>query len=84
MKAKRGTLSLSETKAFLRFPAEQRGDQKMGWEEKWWTYLLSETVPPDLAEFGKDLQFRYHFDDRADVIRYTANDVIDRLSPPAR
>lgn len=49
MKAKRGTLSLSETKAFLRFPAEQRGDQKMGWEEKWWTYLLSETVPPDLA-----------------------------------
>ncbi|MGN7752324.1 KAP family P-loop NTPase fold protein [Sinorhizobium sp. 22678] len=83
-KAKRGVLTLPEVKAFLRFAPEEDADQKMGWEEMWWTYLLSDTVPDHLSDFGRELRVQYHIRDRSDVIRYTANNVIDRLSPPSR
>ncbi|WP_288198649.1 P-loop NTPase fold protein [uncultured Pleomorphomonas sp.] len=79
-KAKQGLLSLQEAKEFLRFPpGEGYGVEDMGWEETWWTYCLSESPSKDLEEFGKSLRFRYSIRDRKDIIKYTANDVIDRL-----
>lgn len=74
-KAKQGALKLEEIREFLRFPPDD-------WEEQWWTFLLvADPLPDHLREFGKSLSFRYSFRDRADIIKYTANNVIDRLSP---
>lgn len=81
VKAKQGRLTLEEARSFLRFAPDTRDGNEMGWEEKWWTYLLIETLPDDLKEWGKSSFWRYSVDDRADVVRYTANEVIDRLLP---
>jgi len=80
-KAKQRRLTLEEARTFLRFEPDEHREKQMGWEEEWWTYLLADVVPDDLKEFGKSLSFRYHFSDRADVVKYTANNVIDRLAP---
>ncbi|WP_162238143.1 P-loop NTPase fold protein [Rhizobium sp. Leaf306] len=80
-KAKLGTLTLPEVKEFLRFPPDENRDGKMGWEEKWWTYLLIEVVPEEFGEFGRSLSFDYSFGSRPDIVKHTANSVIDRLLP---
>lgn len=80
-KAKQGRLTLDEVRSFLRFPTDTRDIHLMGWEEKWWTYLLADELPEDLKEFGHSTFFAYSFHSRADVVRYTANEVIDRLLP---
>ncbi|QIO59979.1 MULTISPECIES: KAP family P-loop NTPase fold protein [Rhizobium] len=79
-KAKQGSLKLEEVREFLHFsPDEDRGGG-MGWEEQWWTYLLADPLPEELREFGKSL-VSYSFRSRPDVVKHTANYVIDRLSP---
>ncbi|MGV2104259.1 KAP family P-loop NTPase fold protein [Rhizobium sp. 21-4511-3d] len=80
-KAKRGDLKLEEAKQFLRFSPDEYREGQMGWEEEWWTYLLADPLPEELKDFGKSLSFRYSFRDRSDIVKYTANDVVDRLSP---
>lgn len=80
-KAKQGDLRLEEVRDFLRFQPDDSRPQNMGWEEQWWTYLLAETVPEELKEFGTSLSFRYAFRNRSDIVKYTANEVIDRLAP---
>lgn len=81
LKAKRGVISLEEAKAFLRFQPDKHRDNKMGWEEEWWTYLLANPLPDELRQFGNSLSFRYNFSERSDIVRYMANQVIDRLAP---
>lgn len=83
-KAKQGLLSLEEVKSFLRFPADGRRENQMGWEEQWWTYLLAKDLPEELQDFGRSTLFEYGFysdSDRAEIVRYMANEVIDRLAP---
>lgn len=80
-KAKQGLLTLEEAKKYLRFPPAEYRDGEMGWEEQWWTYLLADPLPEELQDFGRSISFRYNFGTRADVVRYTANEVVDRLSP---
>ena len=79
-KAKLGTLTLDEVKAFLRFPVDQYDERHMSVEEKWWTYLLVNDLSDHLAEFGGSTLFRFHIRNRLDVLKYMANDVVDRLS----
>jgi hypothetical protein len=81
LKAKRGTLTLQEAFEFLQFdnPTTEAGE--MEWEQQWWTYLLAEEVPAELVDFGRSLRFDYNLGNRGEIVRYTANDVIDRLSP---
>lgn len=80
-KAKQGALKLDEAKAFLRAPPDKYENGEMGWEEQWWTYILADTLPEELKDFGKSLPFRHNFRERSDMVKYTANQVIDRLSP---
>lgn len=80
-KAKRGSLTLNEVNEFLRFPADERRENKMGWEERWWTFLLAEQIPEDLQEFGQSTLIEYGFHKRSEVVQYTANEIVDRLSP---
>ncbi|ANM16334.1 KAP P-loop domain-containing protein [Rhizobium sp. N541] len=80
-KAKQGALKLEEVREFLRFPPDEHRESEMGWEEQWWTFLLhADPLPEELREFGKSLSFRYNFRNRADIVKHTANNVIDRLS----
>lgn len=79
-KAKQGTITLAEAAEFLRFDPDESRKEKMGWEECWWTYLLADPTPEHLAEFGQSTLFRYNFWSPSDVVRFTANQVIDRLS----
>ena len=80
-KAKQGTLALEEARDFLRFPPDAHREGELGWEEKWWTYLLAKAVPEELREFGNTIIFGYSYESRADIVKYTANEVIDRIAP---
>lgn len=82
-KAKLGTLRLDEVRSFLRFAPHDHNENEISWEEKWWTYLLIDTVPEEYGEFGRSLFFEYNFGERADIVRYTANNIIDRLAAPS-
>jgi len=77
-KAKRGTLTLEEAREFLRFPSITGEYYGRTAEEDWWTFLLADEVPEELQYLGRG---NYFIRDRKSVIKYTANDVIDRLSP---
>lgn len=82
IKAKKGTLVLGEAKNFLKFSPDPEREAGISWEETWWTYILADQLPDHLKEFGKETRFQYNFRDRRDVLKYTANDVVDRLSAP--
>lgn len=80
LKAKHGTLTFPEASAFLRFNADGNQIKRISWEEKWWMYCLADSLPDDYNDFVNSISFRYHFNERKDIITYTANDVIDRLT----
>ena len=82
LKAKNNTLTLIEAKVFMKFTPDHDREANMGWEESWWTYVLADQLPEHLKDFGRSLRFEYSFRDGKDVLRYMANDVVDRLSPP--
>ncbi len=79
-KAKMGTLELSEALEFLRISGKEQKKHKLEWEEKWWTYVLSEEISEDLNEYGRSVSFNYSIR-RQDIIKYMANEVIDRIGP---
>lgn len=80
-KAKQGTLDLEETRHFLRLDVASNPSRQERWEDDWWTYSLSTVLPERLNNFGESVIFRYSFDNRSEIVMYTANEVIDRLSP---
>ena len=80
LKAKSGRLSLAEARDFLRFMPDKDREQNMGWEECWWTYLLANPLPEHLKDFGRELRFSYNFREPRDIVRFTADEIIDRLA----
>lgn len=80
-KAKQGDLTLDEARKFLRFEADGPASSSGDWEEKWWSYFLLEELPKDLSEMIRSISPQYSFRNRKNIVKYTANEVIDRLSP---
>ncbi|MBJ3783539.1 KAP family P-loop NTPase fold protein [Devosia sediminis] len=81
LKAKFGTLELDEVLTALELaPLGKNADRSAEWQVEWWTYCLSKELPEELKGHGQNL-YQYHIDDdRAGVIAYTANEIVDRLS----
>lgn len=81
LKAKRGELSLDEAAEFLRFAPSDYPPGSTSWEQSCWTYLLTENLTPELQEVEQSIGLNYRFRERIDILTFTANEVIDRLSP---
>jgi len=81
LKAKTGRIKLSEVLSALYLePLGENTDRSSEWQVEWWTYCLSEQLPEKLSEHARTL-YRYHFDDdRAALVTYTANEIVDRLN----
>lgn len=79
-KAKLGTLSLPEALEGLGLkPLGENPDRRTEFECEWWTYCLAETVPDQLKRFSEGMWRFNAYDERQGLIKYTANDVVDRL-----
>ena len=82
-KAKAGTLTLSEASAafgFLDWPSEH----SLNWSKKFWQFALDDEKNlkgEEWRNFG-GIGSQFHFDDRKDIVRFVANDVIDRMQIP--
>ncbi len=82
-KAKAGTLTFIEaSKAFefSRWPQKHSTD----WAKKWWQYALDSDLNLQGEEWRGwgERSGDFYFDDRKDIVRSVANDVIDRMEIP--
>jgi KAP family P-loop domain len=82
-KAKSGTLTLqeaSEAFQFLHWPPGHSSE----WSKKWWQYVLDSDhnlQGEEWHRWGERMQ-GFYFDDRKDILRFMANDVVDRMQIP--
>ncbi len=75
-KARHGQLTLSDALDFL-FPVDEALTEESSatWEKEWWTFCLSEELPPELKDFAQGGLAR----ERRTLVRYTANEIVERL-----
>ncbi len=80
-KTKQGTLTFIEAQDFLRFEPKANTLAEMSWEEKLWAFALEPNLPSEFLRMFNDLVFRYNMSSGMDILKYTANDIVDRIAP---
>jgi hypothetical protein len=82
--AKTGTLPFDKSRVALalNMPSEVDDESTIRWIGEFWRFVTDLDLPPDhpvMKDYARELA-RYHVD-RLDVVRFIANDIVDRLTP---
>ena len=80
-KAKQGTLTFIEAHDFLRFEPKANTLEEMSWEESIWAFALEPNLPGDFIRRFNEFGFRYNVRSGRDLLKFTANDIVDRIAP---
>ncbi|WP_425087911.1 KAP family P-loop NTPase fold protein [Stappia sp.] len=69
---------------FLGLSEDLLDDDRIEWERNWWKFVSDEHLEAELEGFARETLARYAFRNRRDILSYMANDVVDRIAPPAQ
>lgn len=81
-KAKLGTLTLGEALDFLDLRTLKLPTEPAGIAEMWWHFALADQLPEQITRWGNTAVHGYPIHERRELMPYTANEVVDRLTLP--
>jgi hypothetical protein len=80
-RAKEGRLEYADVEKLFDFHAENSKDSANAWQwfNDMWRYCLDENVAPEISARYRDAEFTFGFGKPGDIVRFTANRIIDRF-----